>query len=383
MSNTILLTGATGNLGAPLLAALLARDDIGGVAVLVRAGSQNEALSRIEEALTLATGRSPYAKSLSRLQALCGDITEPHLGLGTSEYHRLERSVTLIAHVAASTQFTLPIEAARRINCQGTRQVLELAKTCASGGKLRRIVHVSTAFVCGARSGDTREDDSETAAEFTNSYEQSKWETEQMIHREFCDLPVTIVRPTIVVGDSHSGRIVSCNVMYTPLRWIAQGRVTKFYCSPDTRLDVVSTDYVTDAITYLLMRPHRFSSGTVHLCAGVERSMTVGEIVDAVLGMSNRSTGSQGARQAGIVWCPEDERPTGRPSPLNAYHPYMSVERNFDIARRESVLDSAGISPRHLQEYLPNILQFCLETGWKKRPHTILCDETRGRICAA
>ncbi|MBI5267192.1 MAG: SDR family oxidoreductase [candidate division Zixibacteria bacterium] len=380
MSDTVLLTGATGNLGAPLLATLLKRDDIRSVAVLVRARSQKEGMSRIEEALMLATGRSIDMTGQAKLQILCGDITEPYLGLRAMEYERLISSVSLIAHAAASTQFTLPIEAARQINCEGARQVFNLAHAAHERGTLHRVVYVSTAYVCGVRSGMIFENDSEFVAEFTNSYEQSKWETELMIHREFGDLPITIVRPSIVVGDSQSGRIVSCNVMYTPLRWIAQGRVTKFYCSPDTPLDVVSTDYVADAITCLLTKPQSSSDAVVHLTAGPGRCMTVGEIVESVLDMTGRPAGS---RPIGIIWSPEEERPIGRPSPLNAYHPYMSITRHFDSQRRESLLDSAGISPRHLRDYLPNILRFCFDTDWRKRPITVLHDELRGRVCVA
>ncbi len=386
MSHVVFLTGATGNVGAPLLNELLRRSEVAQVVALVRAESEIAGFTRIRTAVAHATGDPISSLFGSKVRVVCGDVTLPNLGLSRRNQDELARSVTHIVHAAASTQFTLPLETARQVNCGGTRRVFELARAAVRHGRLRQMVHVSTAYVCGSRSGSIHEDDATGMAGFTNAYEQSKWEAEENIRHEFADLPVTIVRPSIIVGDSRSGRIISCNVLYTPLRWIVQGRLTNLYCSPDTPLDVVSTDFVADAITHLLFDARTVARTTVHLTAGRAKSMTVGQIVDRAIqyaDQQNTAGRSSEHRRPKLSWLKEEDRRCERPSPLDAYHPYMSISRNLDTARRESILGPAGIEPRHLVEYFPNILEYCLKTNWGRHSVLIPQREARYRTCVA
>lgn len=386
MSHAVFLTGATGNVGAPLLNRLLRRPDVAQVVTLVRAESEVSGLARVRTAVLSATGDPIPPQFDSRVRVVCGDVTASGLGLNSRDSDELARSITHIMHAAASTQFTLPLESARQVNCGGTRQVLELARAAVRHGHFRQMVHVSTAYVCGTRSGRIYEDDSAGSVGFTNAYEQSKWEAEEDIRREFADLPVTIVRPSIIVGDSESGRVISCNVLYTPLRWIVQRRLTKLYCSPDTPLDVVSTDFVARSIAYLLLDAGPAGRTTLHLTAGTAKSMTVGQIVDYAIRFADQRTTTLGGletRSQRLFWMRERDRRCERPSPLDAYHPYMSIRRDLDTDRRESILSPAGIEPRHLKQYLPNILEYCLRTNWGKHAPMSAQSGTKCRLCMA
>ena len=61
-------------------------------------------------------------------------------------------------------------------------------------------------------------------------------------------LPVTVLRPSIVVGDQRSGWTSAFNVLYWPLRAFARGLLRSVPALPSSPVDVVSVDYVADAV---------------------------------------------------------------------------------------------------------------------------------------
>ena len=193
----ILLTGATGFLGGEVLARLLERDQ-GPVFALVRADDDAGAQRRLRGVLESLLGSAePWAR---RVTAVAGDITRPDLGLDPAGRERLAAGVGRIIHCAASVSFTLGDEESRAINVDGTRRVLELARLCADRGGLEYLMHVSTAYVAGDHSGRFREDDLDLGQTFRNAYERSKFEAERLVREHRSELPVQIVRPSIVVG---------------------------------------------------------------------------------------------------------------------------------------------------------------------------------------
>ena len=117
---------------------------------------------------------------------------------------------------------------------------------------LRRLVHVSTAYVGGRHAGTFREDDLDVGQEFRNSYEQSKYEAELEVQAS--DLPLVVARPSIVVGDRYSGWTPAFNVIYWPLRAFARGMLDEVPANPDGVVDIVPVDYVADALVHLLAR---------------------------------------------------------------------------------------------------------------------------------
>ena len=105
-------------------------------------------------------------------------------GCRASDRERLIGSVDRIVHCAASISFELPLAARRaRSTSGGVARVLELGREIAAGGRLRRLVHVSTAYVSGRHAGDFGEQDLDVGQEFRNTYERSKNEAEQLLRR--------------------------------------------------------------------------------------------------------------------------------------------------------------------------------------------------------
>jgi long-chain acyl-CoA synthetase len=187
----VLLTGATGFVGREVLSRFLERDG-SHVFALVRAENDDE-----------AAGRLP---AHARLTAVAGDIERARLGLADESRARLRREVTTVLHCAASVSFDMPLEDSRRVNVEGTRRVLDFARSCT---RLERFSYVSTAYVAGEPGRLFREDELAVGQSFRNPYERSKFEAELALRSEGADLPLQILRPSIVVGDSSTGRTSS------------------------------------------------------------------------------------------------------------------------------------------------------------------------------
>src|SRR5439155_23621126 len=110
---------------------------------------------------------------------------------------------------------------------------------------------VSTAYVAGAHVGRFGERDLVVGQRFRNPYERSKFEAELLVQAHSDTLPVQVLRPSIVVGDSRSGWTSSFNVLYSPLRAFASGAYPAIPARRSAPVDVVPVDYVAEAILAL------------------------------------------------------------------------------------------------------------------------------------
>jgi thioester reductase-like protein len=359
-SRAVLLTGATGFVGMEVLARYLERSDRDIVA-LVRAGDDLAARVRLDAVLRNLFGRGAERYG-DRVHAVAADLSAP--GLGLSQYRReaLAEQVSTVIHSAASVSFALPLDQARAINLDGTRRMLELASLVQERGGLDRYGHVSTAYVAGTFEGRFKESDLEVGQGFRNSYEQSKYEAEQLVHERGSSLPYTVLRPSIVVGDRRSGWTAAFNVLYWPLRAFARGLFTSVPAIPSAPVDVVSIDYVADAIHTLCETPG-CEGETFHLTAGVNAS-TMGEIAQHASRYFRRPMPKvvppgdflEGSIDAAAL---ESSR---------VYFPYFSIGTVFDDARACARLTPAGIQASPLDDYLDRLLDFATLSRWGKRP---------------
>src|SRR4051794_2759071 len=216
--DAVLISGVTGFVGAAVLARYLERTDRPIVA-LARAGGASAAEERVRAVLhdLYEPGRAEvYAR---RCTAVAADTPLPGLGLGAADREDVAQSVNEIVHCAASVSFDQPLAEARAVNVDGAAQIAELAELCGRrGGELRRLAHVSTAYVAGEHDGVFTEDDVGPDRGFRNTYEQTKHEAEALLRTSSGRLPLQIVRPSIVVGDATTGWTRAFNVMYWPLQ---------------------------------------------------------------------------------------------------------------------------------------------------------------------
>jgi nucleoside-diphosphate-sugar epimerase len=195
---TIAITGSTGFLGLRLLPLLMERDCP--IVILANAASP-PALDRIERQLR-AMGEP--ADGLRDLEVLPIDITRPLLGLAQKEFKALAERLSEIWHCAGSIDIFGPPGRVRPVNVAGTYAILGLASAGAA-----RVVHVSTAFVAGARTaGLIREGDLDGSYGFESAYEHSKFDGEQAVHEwsRRNRRPATIFRPSVLVTDRPAPR---------------------------------------------------------------------------------------------------------------------------------------------------------------------------------
>jgi thioester reductase-like protein len=351
MSGAILLTGATGFLGMDLLARLIDEGDQE-IVVLIRAEDEQGARERLAEVLKRLYDEVPAAAA--QVCVACGDLTEPELGLSAEKREQLIGSVDRIVHCAASISFELPLERARAINVAGVERMIELAREIAAAGTLRRFVHVSTAYVSGRHAGEFGEVDLDVGQEFRNSYEQSKYESEQLLAAAD-DLPLVIARPSIVVGHSHGGWTSAFNVLYWPMRAFERGLLEEVPAREDSIVDFVPVDYVSDGILTLLEQDG--VSGTYNLVAG-DDALSAGELVE----LHSTLTGRPPVRFA------PQETAGGLPAGAETFVPYFDVRCRFTDERARALLSQAAISKPDPREYLAQLIAYAQLVQWGKRP---------------
>ncbi|HEV2059266.1 MAG TPA: SDR family oxidoreductase [Solirubrobacteraceae bacterium] len=345
---TVLLTGATGFVGMELLARVLEQTDLDVVA-LVRAEDDRAAQARIDDLLQtlVAPGASAHP---GRVRALAADLESPGLGLSATASDRLVGQITAVVHCAASISFTLPLDEARRINVEGTREVLKLASRAYARGSLERFVHVSTAYVAGDRTGLVSEHDGDVGQGFRNTYERTKLEAEQLVTDS--GLPAAVVRPSVIVGDSATGWTQTFNVIYWPLQAFARGLFPTVPGDAEACLDIVPVDTVADALLELLRGPVR--GGAFHIVSGDEAPTNAA--------LATMAAEAFDAEPPVFVAPGEDETAEKR---AGALVPYFSVRCTFDARRARDLL---GATPPPISHYFPALMRYAREARWGKEP---------------
>ena len=359
----VFLTGATGFVGMEVLVRYLERGSRP-ITCLVRAESDKAARQRLDRVLDelIANGAELFAH---RVEAVAGEMTAPELGLAAQTRERLASEVTTIVHCAANVSFDQTLEDARRVNVEGTRRMLEFATLAMQRGGLHRYAHVSTAYVAGTHTGRFTEEDLDVGQGFRNTYEQSKFEAEKLIRAEAQELPWIVLRPSIVVGDQSSGWTAAFNVMYWPLRALSTGLFRAVPAMPEAPLDIVSIDYVADAIYELAECPLDSAQRTFHLTASEDAS-SFSELV---------SMAARYFRKPEPLAVPPAEFAAGMGKLSDAameairiYFPYFAISTVFDNARTRARLAQAGIHCTPLRDYLHRLLDFATRSRWGKRP---------------
>lgn len=261
MTRSILITGATGLVGAEVLPRLLRRDREVHVWALVRNPARWEQLA------------ARLGAAAERVSPVVGDLTLPGLGLSRADRLALRRSVGAVVHAAADTCFSRSLPAARAVNTEGTLRLLELASEWPPG---HRVVYVSTAFVAGRLTGRIGEAETPSHRGWVNAYERSKHEAEALVRAS--GLPWVVLRPSTIVWDGGTGGITQLNSVHRALGLFHAGLAALLPGQEDTPVDVVTTDYVADAVAELALREDALG-GTYHLCAG-EGALPLGDLLD-------------------------------------------------------------------------------------------------------
>lgn len=207
---TIALTGATGFLGSHLMASLLS--DGFRIIILGRPNKEETLDGRISRLLRWF-GIEELAGQLELVEI---DFLEPMMGIPESTYKRLCTITEQIIHCASDTNFS---ERKRDNIFLSNVTSLEGILEFTANANVNFFHYISTAYVAGSKVTVCKECLS-TSTDFLNVYEESKARAENIIVA-FCNknsIPFTIIRPSIVYGDSRTGRSLRFNALYFPLQ---------------------------------------------------------------------------------------------------------------------------------------------------------------------
>ncbi|MEA5552711.1 amino acid adenylation domain-containing protein [Anabaena cylindrica UHCC 0172] len=245
-ANSILLTGATGFLGAFLLEELLQQTSAT-IYCLVRANDITSARQKLRKCWeSYLIWDENYS---DRIIPMIGDLSQPFLGLAETEFHKLAESIDVIYHNGAWVHHASPYSLLKATNVCGTQEVLRLA--CQVKAKPVHFMSASSVFAAAGNSGVRviREQDNIDDQVPLGGYNQSKWVAEKLINQAGSrGLPVYIYRLGRISGHSQTGVFNVNDFLYRLIIGSVQ-----LGCIPDQEmmLDIIPIDYASKAIVHL------------------------------------------------------------------------------------------------------------------------------------
>lgn len=377
MSDTILLTGGTGFLGTELTARLIRLTDCI-VYVLVRAADEPEAYHRLRAAWHHE--KDLYHKIGTQVLPLPGDFSEENLKLDHTQYHMLQDTVTLVIHAGAEIGFQKNRQELESANITGTEQMLSFA---AGIKKLRRFVHISTAYVAGQRSGLVLEDEL-AGTSFSSLYEQSKARAETLVRSS--SLPFSICRPGMIIGDSQSGWVRNFNTIYYILKLMLLGKMRVLPVHPGTRLNLVPGDYVADAVLQISFSEDA-EGKTFHLTCPETLAPKAGELADYVRNWA-RETLSLSLpkplflplpvlKKAGLLYNKKEEgRKHSFLTNLLTLLPYFFGEQEFDRSNTDQI---GALFTLNWRDYMDTLLAFACSKNFMHQTGRTVFEQARVR----
>lgn len=377
--NHVLITGGTGFLGTQIIKQLYQETDYQ-IIVLIRGNDAYKRLTRVWwEYPELLNGIG------ERIQVYNADITCEKLDLSEEDYKYLICNVTHIIHTAADLRLNAPLKELRKTNVEGTGNILQLAYLIQDNHELKRFSHISTAYVAGARQGEVSEDALTNEYNFLSNYELTKFESELMVKNS--NLPVTIFRPGMIVGNSKTGYIKTFNTLYVPLRLYLTGKQRVLPIKSDNKINLIPIDYVVNAVIKLTFKKEA-QNLTFHLTTPIHLQPTVNELIEYIR-----------------VWM-EDEYNYKLSPPLylpfiksiiprltqfsfinvktrklletlNTLMPYFDEKRIF---QRDNTDKYYGAYNLDWREYLPNLLKYAVYYGFFHRSERTVYEQILFRI---
>ena len=379
----ILVTGGTGFLGCHILVELLT----GGypVIALVRSSGQLSAWERVRRLLDWLNLDGAVR---SRLEVIEGSIDQPNLGMNPGDYSTLLDRVSEIVHCASDTSFSERKKAdVERTNIHGMKHVLDFAVN----GRCFFFHYVSTAYAAGRKSGICREELVDNKV-FTNVYEETKCRAEWMAS-ERCGregIRLSIYRPSIVYGNSKTGRTIRFNAVYHPIKTLL---FLKNLYEADIRqeggkralemgvkltddgslylpirvevaanggLNLIPINYFAEAFTVLM--EECLDGGIFHIVN--QRPKRIEDLIDYTK-MLFKIDGVVPCLTAAFDGKPKNALEILFDNYLEVYVPYMRDTRVFDNQKAQSILSKRDmVCPDFDFEVFSRCMNYAVECGW-------------------
>ncbi len=247
---TVLITGATGFLGAELLKLFLLETDAD-IFLLIRVKDGADSLGRLKKLLReLFSDGASVKNYLRRITVFSGDLNSKGLGLSAPEHGKLVSQVTEIFHSAAALEFNLSYDSSHAINVKGFSSLLRISLDCK---KLKKFSYISTVYIAGNYVGEFREDDFHIGQAFNNYYEQTKYEGEDFFRNFEAPYEKSIFRPSIITGNYDSGWTNNFNLIYKPMKIFSSRIFEAIPADRDVDLNLIPGN-VAARIIYILSR---------------------------------------------------------------------------------------------------------------------------------
>ena len=293
------------------------------------------------------------------------DLTRTQLKLEGLPGNTDAASVTLF-HVAGDTHFR-PADVAqqRRVNIDTPLRLVG-----ALNGRIGRMVHVSTAYVAGKRTGLIRETELDCGQAFWNSYEQSKFDAEVAL-MQLCraeDIPLVIVRPSVITNDRKTGRastFTHLNAMVEVVNRIqeyyglADGQVVskaiRLMADPDASPNLAPVDSIIPALLQIAESPAA-PGRTFHLChPRPQPNREVMSLICEAFGVRDRLA---------LEFVHDLPHPLSHTEEmifrsLKVYAPYLNNQCEFDVSNSRALVPDydASFTPLDLP-YLHKVIEF-------------------------
>ena len=360
----IFLTGSTGYLGSYLAAGLITghRDRLN---LLVRAKTEQEARERLWQSLQLHFEFQEFFAFVNdRMRVFRGDLTGERFGLSDDEYRALVDSTDSVLHCAASLNRKSEKQCLN-VNLRGSLEVIQLARRAQNHHGLRRYSHVSTVAVAGKRQNELVAEDN--SIDWNRSdydpYARTKKFCEHLVHQLLADVPHTIFRPAIVMGDSRRPETTQFDMVQA---FDMLARLPVLPLRPEDKIDIVPANYVGAAIVKIhqMEKPHY---GIYHLSSGAG-SQTYKELTDALAAAGGWSRPSYqpwlgGPFSKTVNWLAFKRGAVGYgASLLKVFWPYLDWNTVFDNSR---VVQEMGEAPAKFSSYAYPLLQFSRANKFK------------------
>lgn len=355
----IFLTGSTGYVGAHV-AALLLENHQDQLNLLVRAKTEHEAAERLWKSLQIHLDFAGFYDHLkSRVNIFCGDLTDKYFGLSQGDYRRLAETTESVIHCAASLNRKSE-KTCLNVNLRGTLEVIKLAQAARDLHGLRRFSDVSTVAIAGHRSNEVvKEDESlDWNRSDYDPYARTKKFCEHMVAELLPDVPHTVFRPSIILGDSRYAETTQFDMVRS---FVFLAGLPALPFRPTDKLDIVNVDFVSESIVTIHQKD-KPDHNIYHLSSGVD-SQSFKELTEALARVQNKS---------GPVFLPALEKPftrintwladnlRGNPigqgaTLLKVFIPYLIWNTVFDNTR---ITTETGKKPAPFSAYSYPLLQF-------------------------
>lgn len=284
-----------------------------------------------------------------------GDITQTDLGMTAEDLDAVIETTTDVFHLAAIYDLAVSKDAAYNVNLEGTKNVNRLVRSLPH---LERYNYISTCYVAGNREGRILETDLEHDAGFRNFYEESKYLAEMEVEKFKADLPVTIFRPSVVVGDSRTGETVKYDGIYYLIQYLKKAPGILRLVNVGNKhvtLNLVPVDFVVDGIAKLAFDEKALRK-TIALAD--PNPLTTEELFDVIaenLTGKRSVIGPPPVIVEKFLLSPISPPLTGLP---HSGVPYFFLSQTYDTSIADQLLKDHQINCPSFRDYAANLLKF-------------------------